>query len=118
MQKVEIRKIRIGDGLTGTRNIQGYTISVDAPAKRVTYYLVIVDGKRVDSFNKYRNAVAKVRSLMPKKVKKISKQEANYQDQPSNLQRCSSCIMFHDWKCSLVKGSISTEGWCKHWGKR
>ena len=46
----------------------------------------------------------------------ISKSEAKYQDNPRGTKMCGDCSMFRrPDRCTLVKGTISRTGWCKHW---
>jgi hypothetical protein len=50
--------------------------------------------------------------------KKISKEEAEYQDHPHNGQICKNCKGWVDPnKCSGVAGYIDEDGWCK-WYKK
>jgi hypothetical protein len=45
---------------------------------------------------------------------KASKQEAGYQSNPKNNQKCINCTMWRDPnKCSAVAGNIDPEGWCE-----
>ncbi len=48
---------------------------------------------------------------------KMSKAQANYQDQPKGDERCAGCQHFiADQKaCTIVEGEISLQGWCTHW---
>jgi hypothetical protein len=49
---------------------------------------------------------------------KISKQEAMYRDRPNGKQKCSGCVHFMNGQCSIVEGSISPNGWCKHFAAK
>jgi len=49
---------------------------------------------------------------------KISKREAMYQDRPNGSQKCSRCRHFVDGQCSIVQGTISPNGWCKHFAAK
>lgn len=53
------------------------------------------------------------RVLAVSEEKKVSKEEAKYQDKPKNGQRCSNCTMWRSPnKCTAVAGNISPNGWC------
>lgn len=44
----------------------------------------------------------------------VSKQDAQYQDQPKGEQRCSSCTNFQaPSACLVVEGTVTPNGWCK-----
>jgi hypothetical protein len=44
---------------------------------------------------------------------KMSKQEAEYQDNPKDI-RCATCTLFEPPKsCKVVEGDVSPSGWCK-----
>lgn len=50
---------------------------------------------------------------------KISKVQAQYQDQANGDQMCSNCINFvGPNSCRIVEGSISPGAWCKLWAGR
>lgn len=51
---------------------------------------------------------------------KMSKEAAQYQEQPKGDQQCSNCMQFlaDSNTCKLVEGSISPEGWCILWVKK
>jgi len=45
---------------------------------------------------------------------KMTKREAAYQDQPKDIQMCSTCTLFvRPNACKVVEGDISPDGWCK-----
>jgi hypothetical protein len=45
---------------------------------------------------------------------KMSKTEADYQDQPKNGLACAACTLFRPPRsCQAVQGDISPCGWCK-----
>lgn len=48
---------------------------------------------------------------------KMSKDQAGYQPEPENDQRCSGCVHFQpdEGACRLVEGDISPDGWCRLW---
>ena len=49
---------------------------------------------------------------------KMSKQAADYQDQPHDGEVCSACCMFvpgNPDQCTMIGGVISPHGWCKLW---
>ena len=49
----------------------------------------------------------------PAAKEKVSKAAAHYQDHPNKGQRCGGCTHFVFGGCTLVAGSISSNGWCK-----
>jgi hypothetical protein len=50
---------------------------------------------------------------------KISKAQAQYQDQPKGDQNCGNCMHFiPPDSCMLVEGRISSDAWCKLWLKK
>ena len=50
---------------------------------------------------------------------KVNKEQAQYQDQPKNDQKCDNCMHFiPPDSCMLVEGNISPNGWCKFWVKK
>jgi hypothetical protein len=50
---------------------------------------------------------------------KVSKVQAQYQDQPKGDQKCADCMHFiAPDSCMLVEGNISSNGWCKFWVKK
>lgn len=50
---------------------------------------------------------------------KISKQAANYQNQPNSGQQCAGCVNFISPNaCKLVEGKISAQGWCRLYAPR
>ncbi len=50
---------------------------------------------------------------------KLSKTQAQYQDQPKDDQKCGNCMHFiAPNSCMLVDGNISPEGWCRLWVKK
>lgn len=47
----------------------------------------------------------------------ISKQQADYQYHPHDGLRCATCCMFipgHPDRCTMIKGVIDPNGWCKY----
>jgi hypothetical protein len=46
-----------------------------------------------------------------------TKAQAGYVDKAPGGKTCSGCQHFHGRSCSIVDGSISPGGWCKHWTK-
>jgi hypothetical protein len=51
--------------------------------------------------------------------KKISKNEARYQNYPKGAQQCSRCSMFRKPdQCTAVVGWIDPKGWCKLWAAK
>lgn len=52
-------------------------------------------------------------------MKKITKAEARYQNQPKMTKRCGNCSMFRTPKsCTLVMGDIDPHGYCRFWEKK
>ena len=44
----------------------------------------------------------------------VTKQAAQYQDQPNGQQQCSLCANFQaPSACAVVSGTVSPNGWCK-----
>jgi hypothetical protein len=52
-------------------------------------------------------------------VAKITKAQAQYQEQPQDDQQCSNCVHFlaDSGSCKLVQGSIAPEAWCMLWAQ-
>jgi hypothetical protein len=47
-------------------------------------------------------------------TEKLSKAQAQYQDDPKGIAMCATCTLFVAPRaCKLVKGDISPSGWCK-----
>jgi hypothetical protein len=44
---------------------------------------------------------------------RVSKAAAHYQDHPNKSQHCGGCVHFVFGSCTIVEGSISSNGWCK-----
>lgn len=45
---------------------------------------------------------------------KMSKQQADYQDSPKDIQMCATCTLFvAPRSCKVVEGDVSPNGWCK-----
>jgi hypothetical protein len=45
---------------------------------------------------------------------KVSRQEAEYQDNPKDIRMCATCSLFEPPKsCKVVEGDVSPSGWCK-----
>ena len=50
----------------------------------------------------------------PAKLRKSSKLEAQYQDQPKDIRSCATCTLFTAPDgCKVVEGKVSPDGWCK-----
>ena len=46
--------------------------------------------------------------------RKMTRQEAEYQDTPKGIFMCATCTLFEPPKsCKVVEGEVSAEGWCK-----
>jgi hypothetical protein len=47
-------------------------------------------------------------------AEKMSKKEADYQDDPKDIRMCATCSLFEPPRaCKVVEGDISPDGWCK-----
>jgi hypothetical protein len=47
-------------------------------------------------------------------AEKMSKKEAEYQDDPKDIRMCATCSLFEPPRaCKVVEGDISPNGWCK-----
>jgi hypothetical protein len=47
-------------------------------------------------------------------AEKMSKEEAEYQDNPKDIRMCATCTLFEPPRsCKVVAGDISPYGWCK-----
>lgn len=48
---------------------------------------------------------------------KLSKEQAQYQEQPKGDQRCDNCIHYvaESNTCKLVQGDIAPDAWCMLW---
>jgi hypothetical protein len=60
--------------------------------------------------------VAALKTVLPRASaqQKVSKAEAEYQDQPKNGLACAACTLFRPPRsCQVVQGDISPNGWCK-----
>jgi hypothetical protein len=45
---------------------------------------------------------------------KMTREQAQYQDQPKGISMCSTCTLFEPPKsCKVVEGDVSPNGWCK-----
>jgi hypothetical protein len=45
---------------------------------------------------------------------KMTREQAQYQDQPKGISMCATCTLFEPPKsCKVVEGDVSPEGWCK-----
>lgn len=60
---------------------------------------------------------AQVPSPSTPQVTKVSKAQAQYQEQPNGDQQCSTCQHFvaESNACNLVEGEIAPNGWCRLW---
>ena len=46
-------------------------------------------------------------------AEKMTKEAAQYQDQPRGIAMCATCSLFEDPRaCKVVEGDISPNGWC------
>lgn len=56
----------------------------------------------------------------PASSAKMSKEAAQYQEQPKADQQCSNCMQFlaDSNTCTLVEGPINPQGWCILWVKQ
>ena len=45
---------------------------------------------------------------------KMTREQAQYQDQPKGINMCATCTPFEPPKsCKVVEGDVSPDGWCK-----
>ncbi|MBV8512786.1 MAG: hypothetical protein JO289_21705 [Xanthobacteraceae bacterium] len=45
---------------------------------------------------------------------KMTREQAQYQDQPKGINMCATCTLFEPPKsCKVVEGDVSPQGWCK-----
>ena len=45
---------------------------------------------------------------------KMSKKDAEYQDNPKDIRMCATCTLFEPPRsCKVVEGDVSPYGWCK-----
>lgn len=51
---------------------------------------------------------------------KLSKAQAQYQDQPKGDQKCANCMHFiaESSTCHVVEGKVSPDGWSMLWAKK
>jgi hypothetical protein len=57
-----------------------------------------------------------VLSARQARAQKMSKAQAQYQDQPKNDQRCDNCqFWIEGGECQIVAGEVAAEGWCALW---
>ncbi|HSD96516.1 MAG TPA: high-potential iron-sulfur protein [Sulfuricaulis sp.] len=51
---------------------------------------------------------------------KLSKAQAQYQEQPKGDQNCANCMHFiaGSSTCQVVEGKVSPNGWCMLWAKK
>ena len=53
-------------------------------------------------------------SAQAEEAEKMSKKEAEYQDDPKDIRMCATCTLFVPPRaCKVVEGDISPSGWCK-----
>jgi hypothetical protein len=49
-----------------------------------------------------------------KAADKMTKPQADYQEQPNGIYSCGTCTLFEQpASCKVVAGEISKDGWCK-----
>jgi hypothetical protein len=59
-------------------------------------------------------AMLRPRHTLAQSISKMSKAQAEYQDNPKGIQMCSTCSLFEEPRgCKVVDGDISPNGWCK-----
>jgi hypothetical protein len=47
-------------------------------------------------------------------AEKMTKEAAQYQDQPRGIAMCATCSLFEEPRsCKVVEGDVSPNGWCK-----
>jgi hypothetical protein len=51
---------------------------------------------------------------LARSAEKMSKDAAQYQDEPRGIAMCATCSLFVEPRsCKVVEGDISPNGWCK-----
>ena len=59
--------------------------------------------------------IAAVTPASAAKKAKITKQQANYRDEPRGRARCGNCDHYQFIAhCEVVQGIVSLKGWCKY----
>jgi hypothetical protein len=59
-------------------------------------------------------AVSLPKRLLAADDGKLSKQQAEYQDNPKGIEMCATCTLFvAPRSCKVVEGDVSPNGWCK-----
>jgi hypothetical protein len=47
-------------------------------------------------------------------AEKMTREQAQYQDQPKGISMCATCTLFEPPKsCKVVEGDVSPNGWCR-----
>jgi High potential iron-sulfur protein len=47
-------------------------------------------------------------------AEKMTREQAQYQDQPKGISMCATCTLFEPPRsCKVVEGDVSPNGWCK-----
>jgi hypothetical protein len=45
---------------------------------------------------------------------KMTREQAQYQDEPKGISMCATCTLFEPPKsCKVVEGDVSPNGWCR-----
>jgi hypothetical protein len=45
---------------------------------------------------------------------KMTREQAQYQDQPKGISMCATCTLFEPPRsCKVVEGDVSPQGWCQ-----
>jgi hypothetical protein len=90
--------------------VDGHHRAAAAVSNNKSIEMYVFDGKRLER-------VAKLAGT-------ITQSAAGYLDQsPYDDRSCTGCKMFRKsdkflGSCTLVEGSISPRGWCRHWDKK
>jgi hypothetical protein len=80
-------------------------------SRRSAFRLVTVAGGAIASF--CLAGISRAENPAPDSGKQLTKQAAQYRDQPNGQQHCSVCSnYFAPSGCRLVAGSVSPSGWC------
>jgi hypothetical protein len=47
-------------------------------------------------------------------AEKMTREQAQYQDQPKGISMCATCTLFEPPRsCKVVEGDVSPNGWCR-----
>ena len=55
-----------------------------------------------------------VRARRARSAEKMTREQAQYQDQPKGISMCATCTLFEPPRsCKVVEGEVSPNGWCR-----